>query len=318
MIYSATTACCCYSVLIFLICGLSVDVCQSFAPPPSATTFTTTTSSPTRTTIAPASTTTVSYDTHTQNKGITERTLFKLGSLKRLGKKIAAQHQYQLQSTVTVGDTTTTLMPTTSTSTSTPTSSTSLLLERPPQLTVVSPITTPTPTPTRRSIPKPSKRRKILIEDSISSLSELKYFLEDDERPVVIKFYAKWCKKCQRLGRHFDRLAMDMGDCIVDQQMIDGDVRFAAIEYTPASQDFLTNELQIQGLPTVQLYVGTRKLFDESGAAGMKQIMHELDVIEDLSHDELLERAESADDGVLSSLLEESFYDSPDFLNEEW
>mmetsp|Transcript_4984 Transcript_4984/g.5754 ORF Transcript_4984/g.5754 Transcript_4984/m.5754 type:complete len:316 (+) Transcript_4984:149-1096(+) len=312
--YSATPTCCCYSVLFLLICGLSVDVCQSFAPPPSATTSTTT-SSPTRTTIAPASTTTVSYDTHTQNKGITERTLFKLGSLKRLGKKIATQHQYQLQSTVTVGETTT-LMPTTSTSTSTPTStsSTTLLLERPPQLTVVSPITAPM----KRSIPKPSKRRKILIEDSISSLSELKYFLEDDERPVVIKFYAKWCKKCQRLGRHFDRLAMDMGDCIVDQQMIDGDVRFAAIEYTPASQEFLTNELQIQGLPTLQMYVGTRKLFDESGASGMKQIIHELDHIEDMSHDELLARAESADDGVLSSLIEESFYDSPDFLNEEW
>jgi len=317
MIYFATTTCCYYSVLILLICGLSVDVCQSFAPPPSATTFTTTTSSPTRTTIAPASTTTVSYDTHTQNKGITERTLFKLGSLKRLGKKIAAQHQYQLQSTVTtvtVGDTTTLLPTSTSTETETATSTT-LLLDRPPQLTVV--VSPPAPMK-RSSIPKPSKRRKILIEDSISSLSELKYFLEDDERPVVIKFYAKWCKKCQRLGRHFDRLAMDMGDCIVDQQMIDGDVRFAAIEYTPASQEFLTNELQIQGLPTVQLYVGTRKLFDESGASGMKQIIQELDVIEDMSHDDLLARAESADDGVLSSLLEESFYDSPDFLNEEW
>jgi len=273
-----------------------------------------------RTTIAPPASTTTDpfFDTHTHNKGITERTLFKLGSLKRLGKKIAAQHQYQLQSTVTVmvGDTTT-WMPTTSMETETETSTT-LLLDRPPQLTIVSP-PTPTPTPMKRStIPKPSKRRKILIEESISSLSELKYFLEDDERPVVIKFYAKWCKKCQRLGRHFDRLAMDMGDCIVDQQMIDGDVRFAAIEFTPASQEFLTNELQIQGLPTVQLYVGTRKLFDESGASGMKKISQELEHIEEMSHEELLERAEAADDGVLSGLIEESFYDSPDFLNEEW
>jgi len=214
--------------------------------------------------------------------------------------------QYQLQSTV--GETQTQTQ-TSSTSTS-PSTSTTLLLER-PQLTVVRKHTI--------SIPKPSKRRKILVEDSISSLSELKYFLEDDERPVVIKFYAKWCKKCQQIGRQFDRLAMEMGDCIVDQQMIDGDVRFAAIEYTPESQDFLTNELQIQGLPTIQMYVGTRKLLDESGkGSSMKNIINELDQIEDMSHEELLERAEAADDGVLSSLIEESFYDSPDFLNEEW
>jgi len=306
MIYSATTTCC-YSVLILLICGLSV--CQSFAPPPSATSATTSTT--TRIiTPASASTTTISFDTQNSKRRHIKK-LLKLGSLQRLGKKIVAQHQYHLQSTV-VGETTT-LMQTSTTTTST---STTLLLERPPQLTVVSPTT---PTPTRRSIPKPSKRRKILIEDSISSLSELKYFLEDDERPVVIKFYAKWCKKCQRMGRQFDRLAMEMGDCIVDQQMIDGDVRFAAIEYTPASQKFLTEELQIQGLPTVQIYVGTRKLLDESGGSGsMKKIIQELEVIEELSHDELIERAESADDGVLSGLIEESFYDSPDFLNEEW
>jgi len=305
----------CYSVLIiFLICRLSVNVCESFSPPPSATTSTTTTRIAVPAAPSASTTTTVPFDT--QNRSITERALLKLGSLR---KKIAAQHQYQLQSTVTVmvGETTT-LMPTTQTTSTSTSTSTTLLLDRPPQLTVVSP-PTPTPTPMKRStIPKPSKRRKILIEESISSLSELKYFLEDDERPVVIKFYAKWCKKCQRLGRHFDRLAMDMGDCIVDQQMIDGDVRFAAIEFTPASQEFLTNELQIQGLPTVQLYVGTRKLFDESGASGMKKISQELEHIEEMSHDELLERAEAADDGVLSGLLEESFYDSPDFLNEEW
>lgn len=193
---------------------------------------------------------------------------------------------------------------------------TTLLLER-PQLTVV-----PRKHTTSIPIPKPSKRRKILVEENISSLSELKYFLEDDgdERPVVIKFYAKWCKKCQLVGRQFDRLAMEMGDCIVDQQMIDGDVRFAAIEYTPTSQDFITDELQIQGLPTLQMYVGTHKLLDEQGKGNgsMKNIINELDQIEDMSHEELRERAEEADDGVLSSLIEESFYDSPDFLNEEW
>lgn len=171
------------------------------------------------------------------------------------------------------------------------------------------------PLPVRKNIPKPSKHTKTLVED-ITSLNELKWFLEEDERPVVIKFYAKWCKKCQRLGRQFDRLAMEMGDRIVDQQFVDGDVRFAAVEYNKESHDFITDDLQIRGFPTLQMYVGNHKLLE--GGSSIKSIRTELNEIEHISHGELLERAEAADDGVLTSLIEESFFDSPDFLNEEW
>ena len=148
------------------------------------------------------------------------------------------------------------------------------------------------------------------------SLNDLRWFLEEDERPVVIKFYAKWCKKCQRLGQHFDRLAMEMGDRVVDQQMVDGDVRFAAVEYNQESHDFITEELQIRGFPTLQMYVGTKKLLE--GGSSIKSVRKELAVIDEISHQELLARAEEADDGVIEGLIEESFFDSPDFLNEEW
>jgi len=177
-------------------------------------------------------------------------------------------------------------------------------LEKPLQLSV-----------RKNNIPKPSKRTVILVED-IMSLDELKYFLEEDERPVVVKFYAKWCKKCQQVGRHFDRLAMELGDRIVDQQLIDGDVRFAAVEYNEESKTFITDALQIQGVPTLQMYVGTRKLLE--GGSSIKRIRNELALIEEISHKDLLDRAQEADDGVLSTLIEEAFYDSPDFLNEEW
>jgi len=173
-----------------------------------------------------------------------------------------------------------------------------------------------TPLPVRKNnIPKPSKHTKIIVEE-ITSLNELKWFLEEDERPVVIKFYAKWCKKCQRLGLQFDRLAMELGDRVVDQQFIDGDVRFAAVEYNQESHDFITEDLQIRGFPTVQMYVGTRKLLE--GGSSVKNVRKELSIIEEISHNALMERAEEADDGVLTSLIEESFFDSPDFLNEEW
>lgn len=171
------------------------------------------------------------------------------------------------------------------------------------------------PLPVRNTIPKPSKHTKIIVEE-ITSLNELKWFLEEDERPVVIKFYAKWCKKCAQLGLRFDRLAMELGDRVVDQQFIDGDVRFAAVEYNQESHGFITEELQIRGFPTVQMYVGTHKLL-EAGSS-IPDVKKELAVIEEISHEELLERAEQADDGVLTGLIEESLYDSPDFLNEEW
>eukprot|EP00535_Pseudo-nitzschia_heimii_P005284 CAMPEP_0197178056 /NCGR_PEP_ID=MMETSP1423-20130617/3447_1 /TAXON_ID=476441 /ORGANISM="Pseudo-nitzschia heimii, Strain UNC1101" /LENGTH=213 /DNA_ID=CAMNT_0042627711 /DNA_START=408 /DNA_END=1049 /DNA_ORIENTATION=- len=171
------------------------------------------------------------------------------------------------------------------------------------------------PLPVRKTIPKPSKRTEIMVEE-LTSLDELKWFLEEDERPVVIKFYAKWCKKCQQLGLKFNRLAMDLGDRIVDQQFIDGDVRFAAIEYNQDSHGFVTEELQIRGFPTLQVYVGTNKLL-EAGSS-VPNVRKELAVIEGISHADLLKRATEADDGVLTGLIEESFYDSPDFLNEEW
>lgn len=171
------------------------------------------------------------------------------------------------------------------------------------------------PLPVRKTIPKPSKQTKIIVEE-ISSLSELKWFLEEDGRPVVIKFYTKWCKKCAQLGLRFDRLAMELGDRVVDQQFIDGDVRFAAVEYNQESHGFITEDLQIRGFPTIQMYVGTHKLL-EAGSS-IPHVKKELAAIEAISRDELLKRAEQADDGVLTSLIEESFYDSPDFLNEEW
>lgn len=166
-----------------------------------------------------------------------------------------------------------------------------------------------------RKIPKPSKRTEIMVEE-ITSFNELKWFLEEDERPVVIKFYAKWCKKCQRLGLQFNRLAMEIGDRIVDQQLIDGDVRFAAVEYNQESHGFVTEDLQIRGFPTLQMYVGTRKLLEAGSSVPL--VRKELAAIEELSHEDLLKRVEESDDGVLTGLIEESFFDSPDFLNEEW
>jgi len=194
--------------------------------------------------------------------------------------------------------------------------------------TMIQKIDLATATKRRKEKTRKPKVSKFFVED-ISSLDELKYFLEEDERPVVIKFYAKWCKKCQQVGKQMDRLAMEMGDRIIldydeedndNEQLrpvfVDGEVRFGQIEYTQESQAFITEDLQIPGVPTVQIYVGTKKLLD--GGSSIKKIRSELQQIQPLDHDQILDRAEQTDDGILTAIVQESIYDSPDFLNEEW
>lgn len=180
------------------------------------------------------------------------------------------------------------------------------------------------PQPPPRPRPRlPDKVTKLYVED-ISSLTELKYFLEEDERPVVIKFYAKWCKKCQQVGKQVDRLAKEYGDRLIVQPppegeqevFVDGPVRFANIEYTPDSRTFITETLGVRGTPTLHMYVGTKKLLD--GGSSIAAVRRELHHILRLDHQQLCDRVDAADDRILTGIIEDSYYDSPDFLNEEW
>jgi len=167
------------------------------------------------------------------------------------------------------------------------------------------------------------KVTKTYVED-ISSLTELKFFLEEDERPVIIKFYAKWCKKCQKVGKQLDRLAKEYGDRTIVQPppegeqevFVDGSIRFGQLEYTPESKALITETLGIRGTPTLHLYVGTKLLCN--GGSSATKIRNELQQISTLTPQQLCDRVESMDDGILTTIIEEAYYDSPDFLNEEW
>ena len=143
------------------------------------------------------------------------------------------------------------------------------------------------------------------------------------------RYYAKWCKKCQKVGQQFNRLAREMGD----QPGVEGPVRFAAVEYTPASQAFITEELKVIGLPTVQIYTGIHKVFDttknpppatttttaSSSSSPIQRVRQELLRLADLDAAAVLDHAATVDDGILATLIEDSFFDtSLDFLNEEW
>lgn len=87
-------------------------------------------------------------------------------------------------------------------------------------------------------------------------------FLARDERLCVIKFYANWCKSCQRFGVKFRHLAFDEGDRLDTRGSVvrAGGVRFAEAEYSAAAA--LCKSLNIRKLPTVHMHRQGEKVVD--------------------------------------------------------
>lgn len=94
-------------------------------------------------------------------------------------------------------------------------------------------------------------RPKIVV---IKTAEDYVNFLEEDDRLCVVKFYANWCKSCQKFGVKFRHLAFDEGDRInVDGSMVHlGNVRFAEAEYSASAK--LCKSLKVRKLPTVHMY----------------------------------------------------------------
>jgi len=152
----------------------------------------------------------------------------------------------------------------------------------------------------------------------VHSLDELKYVLEEDSRLVAIKFYAPWCKTCQRLGNHFRRLAREWGDGTFKQNVVQGRIRCVEVEFENVETSrWVTEELQIQAIPSLQLYSGLSKVWEEVGSKNTKLLQNELLRLEHLSSEDLRAHGELVDDGILQQAIEDSAY-TIDFLNEEW
>lgn len=141
---------------------------------------------------------------------------------------------------------------------------------------------------------------------------------------------APWCKTCRHLGLHYRKLAIDYGDVVVDRHAQDGQVRFATVEYTDVTARFIQEQLQIQAVPTLQLYKGKVKVW-ESSKAGEKcdddhpptvvgggkgvikntmPLKREIQSWLELSSQEQAARLEQVhDDGILEEAIEDSFFD---------
>lgn len=89
-------------------------------------------------------------------------------------------------------------------------------------------------------------------------------FLDLDDRLCVVKFYATWCKSCQKFGVKYRHLAFEEGDRIVGMEgtvVHSGEVRFAEVEYSASAK--LCKLLKVKKLPTVHMYrKGKGKIVD--------------------------------------------------------
>lgn len=97
----------------------------------------------------------------------------------------------------------------------------------------------------------------------IKSHEDYVKFLEEDDRLCVVKFYANWCKSCQRFGVKYRHLAFEEGDHIAIEgtTVHSGKVRFAEVEYTASAK--LCKALKVKKLPTVHMYRrGVGKIVD--------------------------------------------------------
>jgi thiol-disulfide isomerase/thioredoxin len=136
---------------------------------------------------------------------------------------------------------------------------------------------------------------------------------------TTFRFYAPWCKTCRKLSLNLKKVAIDYGDTIVNRIKLPGIVRFAQVEYSPRLEKFITQILQIQGVPTIQIFYQSYKLYDVSGTTSTKDVVEQIKAWQLLHVDEKVEYAKQRDDGVLQSAIDNLFYDDyPDFLDEEW
>jgi len=157
---------------------------------------------------------------------------------------------------------------------------------------------------------------------NIKNIEEMKSFFEetnDKQQLVCITYFASWCKTCQKLKVHYNKLASSSDDN-------NDNIRLASIQHRKsagAHNPSLTSSLQINAFPTIQLYYGYHKVYEISGGEknAIKNVREEIDNLSRLSSSELISLSKRRDnDKVLENLifgtstsafdLEEDFFDS--------
>eukprot|EP00568_Trieres_chinensis_P006192 CAMPEP_0183307788 /NCGR_PEP_ID=MMETSP0160_2-20130417/19353_1 /TAXON_ID=2839 ORGANISM="Odontella Sinensis, Strain Grunow 1884" /NCGR_SAMPLE_ID=MMETSP0160_2 /ASSEMBLY_ACC=CAM_ASM_000250 /LENGTH=236 /DNA_ID=CAMNT_0025471457 /DNA_START=66 /DNA_END=776 /DNA_ORIENTATION=- len=129
------------------------------------------------------------------------------------------------------------------------------------------------------------------LSPKITKVGEAQDFLDfvaEDDRLVVVKFYASWCKSCQKFGVRFRKLAIEEGDKIDTEGDVSelGRVRFAEVEFNANAK--LCQTLGIKRLPSIHMYKGKELLTNFSCAPSKFQmVIDSMNEFVDMSQEEL-------------------------------
>ena len=124
------------------------------------------------------------------------------------------------------------------------------------------------------------------------------------------RFYAAWCKSCQKMGLQFQRIANKLGDVVEEDGTVSrrGDLRFASVEYA-ANLD-MCKSLGIKKLPTVFIY-SRGQLVDNfpCGPKKMPLLLEKLEHYHGLSSEEIafeasMKSGEQLGDAVLEQVIQ--------------
>lgn len=112
--------------------------------------------------------------------------------------------------------------------------------------------------------PQCGKCQQALFNGHTVALSETSFarYIEKNDLPVVVDFWAPWCGPCLSMAPEFEKAA----------RLLEPHVRFAKVntEEAPA----LSQRFNIRSIPTMALFKGGREVARQSGAMGAQAIAH--------------------------------------------
>lgn len=162
---------------------------------------------------------------------------------------------------------------------------------------------------------------------TISSAEEYLDFIAEDDRLCMVKFYASWCKSCQKMGMQYERIGKEIGDLVITNKdgtetvVKSGEIRLAQIEY--GANRKLCKSLDVKKVPSVHFYSQRKKV--DGFPCGPKKIAMLLEKLSHYRSLSLVELSFEADmnegsalaDRVLETLCEDEESTSPQCITDQ-